>query len=318
MEKGIVLQCWVFSGINTTTLLSHCLTPSGNGRNWLTSPLLLMANHLTCTGLSFVPAANISRLVMRVMNFRFSYFLFWVQDLLTSKSNIEKQIIIFLKDVSYSNLKALVDYMYKVPGCLFTWQIRDNFSFLQGEVRINEDQLDSFLDTAKSLGIRGLMGETKKNEDTVPAKRRRSHSSEVASDHEASQPTPTVSRRRISTSKPFDVKSEPPSQASSHFQQEVDVRESLTQPSSIQSSQELDEEDLDLFQPCDIQSNHMNNLNHHTNHQGPSRQPTQELHPPSQGNNQLDCYVLSDLLIVLCQKQVMWTITLDGGCTMDP
>jgi hypothetical protein len=39
--------------------------------------------------------------------------LFW-QDVLTLKGNSDKQIIVFLKDVSYSDLKALVDYMYKV------------------------------------------------------------------------------------------------------------------------------------------------------------------------------------------------------------
>lgn len=39
---------------------------------------------------------------------------FFFQDILTLKGNSDKQTIIFLKDVSYEDLKALVDYMYKV------------------------------------------------------------------------------------------------------------------------------------------------------------------------------------------------------------
>ena len=43
----------------------------------------------------------------------------------------------FLKDVRYNDLKALVDYMYK------------------GEVNVAQDQLGAFLSTAEALRIKG-------------------------------------------------------------------------------------------------------------------------------------------------------------------
>lgn len=50
----------------------------------------------------------------------------------------DKQAFIFLKDVRFADLKALVDYMYK------------------GEVNVAQDQLTSFLQTAEALDIKGL------------------------------------------------------------------------------------------------------------------------------------------------------------------
>jgi len=60
----------------------------------------------------------------------------YFEDLLNQQP--DKQAIIFLKDVRYNDLKALVDYMYK------------------GEVNVAEDQLSAFLNTAEALKIKGL------------------------------------------------------------------------------------------------------------------------------------------------------------------
>ncbi|XP_046657402.1 protein tramtrack, beta isoform-like isoform X4 [Daphnia pulicaria] len=51
---------------------------------------------------------------------------------------VDKQAFIFLKDVSFPDLRALVDYMYK------------------GEVNVAQEQLASFLQTAEALDIKGL------------------------------------------------------------------------------------------------------------------------------------------------------------------
>lgn len=50
----------------------------------------------------------------------------------------DKQAFIFLKDVSFPDLKALVDYMYK------------------GEVNVAQEHLASFLQTAEALDIKGI------------------------------------------------------------------------------------------------------------------------------------------------------------------
>ena len=52
--------------------------------------------------------------------------------------DLNRNPIIFLKDVKYSELKALVQYMYR------------------GEVNISQDELPSLLSVAQSLKIRGL------------------------------------------------------------------------------------------------------------------------------------------------------------------
>jgi len=49
----------------------------------------------------------------------------------------DKQAIIFLKDVKFLDLKALVEYMYR------------------GEVNVAQDQLSTFLSTAEALKIKG-------------------------------------------------------------------------------------------------------------------------------------------------------------------
>jgi len=51
---------------------------------------------------------------------------------------VDKQAFIFLKDVSFPDLRALVDYMYK------------------GEVNVAQEQLASFLQTAEALDIKGI------------------------------------------------------------------------------------------------------------------------------------------------------------------
>ena len=58
------------------------------------------------------------------------------QDLL-SQQTADKQPILFLKDVTFVDLRAIVDYMYR------------------GEVSISVDRFSSFLHTAEALKIRG-------------------------------------------------------------------------------------------------------------------------------------------------------------------
>lgn len=50
----------------------------------------------------------------------------------------DKQAVVFLKDVKFEHLQALVDYMYR------------------GEVNVSQDQLAAFLNTAEALKIKGL------------------------------------------------------------------------------------------------------------------------------------------------------------------
>jgi hypothetical protein len=61
--------------------------------------------------------------------------LFSFQEMLSKQ--VDKQAFIFLKDVSFPDLRALVDYMYK------------------GEVNVAQEQLASFLQTAEALDIKG-------------------------------------------------------------------------------------------------------------------------------------------------------------------
>ncbi|EFX71514.1 hypothetical protein DAPPUDRAFT_327185 [Daphnia pulex] len=57
-------------------------------------------------------------------------------DLLSQQT--DKHAVVFLKDVAFSDLKSLVDFMYR------------------GEVNISQYQLESFLQTAEALQIKGL------------------------------------------------------------------------------------------------------------------------------------------------------------------
>lgn len=53
-------------------------------------------------------------------------------------SQVNKEVVIFLNNVSFNDLKALVDYMYR------------------GVVNVGRDQLASFLHTAEALQVKGL------------------------------------------------------------------------------------------------------------------------------------------------------------------
>jgi len=68
----------------------------------------------------------------------------YFQELL--EYQLDKHAVVFLKDVAYKDLQALVDYMYK------------------GEVNIAQDQVESFLQTAEALKIKGLADKDKQAE----------------------------------------------------------------------------------------------------------------------------------------------------------
>jgi len=80
----------------------------------------------------------------------------YFEEMLSYQS--DKHAIIFLKDVKFVDLKALVDYMYK------------------GEVNVAQDQLSSFLNTAEALNVKGLAYKDDASESTLPSKSRSSHS----------------------------------------------------------------------------------------------------------------------------------------------
>ncbi|XP_045036275.1 longitudinals lacking protein, isoforms A/B/D/L isoform X2 [Daphnia magna] len=61
----------------------------------------------------------------------------------------DKQAVIFLKDVKFADLKALVDYMYR------------------GEVNVTQDRLEIFLQMADSLKIKGLVDQQQLKKFTV-------------------------------------------------------------------------------------------------------------------------------------------------------
>ena len=58
------------------------------------------------------------------------------QDMLSAHK--KKQSIIFLNNIRFADVKALVEYMY------------------QGEVNVSQDQLPRFLAAAESLKIKGI------------------------------------------------------------------------------------------------------------------------------------------------------------------
>lgn len=169
-------------------------------------------------------------------------------------------------------------------------------------MRINEDQLNSFLHTAKSLGIRGLMGDGKKVDIENDKKRKRRHSVELSSDQEEEEeensltasspppPPPPLLKHKTSLTKPqnLEVKCELPMNQESRFESAMNTMqpetESLTQNSSINSGQELEDDELDLFQHCGV-NNVNNHHNNHLHHPGPSRLSAEELHSSGQGKS---------------------------------
>lgn len=166
--------------------------------------------------------------------------------------------------------------------------------FFKGEVRINEDQLNSFLHTAKSLGIRGLMGDGKKDDAQNDKKKRRRQSVELSMDQDEEEenslaassppPPPPLLKHKTSLTKPqnLEIKCELPLNHEGRFESGMNSiqpeTESLTQNSSINSGQELEDDDLDLFQHCGVNAG-----NNHLHHPGPSRMSAEELQSSGQG-----------------------------------
>lgn len=66
----------------------------------------------------------------RFLDFQVHFFLF--------QENPSKHPIIILKDVAYSHLQAILEFMYA------------------GEVNVSQDQLPAFLKTADRLKVKGL------------------------------------------------------------------------------------------------------------------------------------------------------------------
>ena len=63
--------------------------------------------------------------------------LFFLQEALSN--HVNKHAFIFLNNVAFEDLRALVDYMYK------------------GEVNVSQEQLPRFLATAEALRIKGIL-----------------------------------------------------------------------------------------------------------------------------------------------------------------
>lgn len=176
-------------------------------------------------------------------------------------------------------------------------------------MRINEDQLNSFLHTAKSLGVHGLMGNGKKAKlDNSTNKRKSPHSSfnnhssvELSSDeqedddlHSQTEESTTPLRLRHNKtsltrhSSIVEVKSEALAEQESRYESptadgsQPNEMESLNHQSSI-SVHELDDDELDLFQQCSDAGAPDNN--HQLLHAGTSRLSAEEVHPSGQGKS---------------------------------
>lgn len=162
-------------------------------------------------------------------------------------------------------------------------------------MRINEDRLNSFLHTAKSLGIRGLMGDGKKMEVQNDKRKKRSLSVELSTDQDDEEeenslaassppPPPPLLKHKTSLTKPqnLEIKCEIPLNHEGRFESAMNSiqpeSESLTQNSSINSGQELEDDDLDLFQHCGVNAG-----NNHLHHPGTSRMSAEDLHSSGQG-----------------------------------
>lgn len=147
------------------------------------------------------------------------------------------------------------------------------------------------------MGIRGLMGDGKQGKGDNEKKRKRSSLVDLSSDEGEEEedslatsspapPPPPLLKHKTSLSKPpnLDVKCELPLEQESRFDSSISNQqaepESLTQNSSIHSGQELEDDELDLFQHCGVTGEN----NHHLLHPGPSRITAEELHSSGQGN----------------------------------
>lgn len=90
-----------------------------------------------------------------------------LQDLLSN--HLEKYPIIVLKDVTFQELKALIDYMYR------------------GEVNVSQEQLAALIKTAESLKIKGLADGGDKNKKSSS-----SNSNTPAASSPAPPPPPSL------------------------------------------------------------------------------------------------------------------------------
>lgn len=139
------------------------------------------------------------------------------------------------------------------------------------------------------------MGDGKQGKAENEKKRKRSSLVDLSSDEGEEEedslttsspapPPPPLLKHKTSLSKPPDVKCELPMEQESRFESSISNQqpdpESMTQNSSIHSGQELEDDELDLFQHCGVTGEN----NHHLLHPGPSRITAEELHSSGQGN----------------------------------
>lgn len=137
------------------------------------------------------------------------------------------------------------------------------------------------------------MGDGKKEKEEQEKKRKRSLSVDLSSDQEEENstaasspppPPPPLLKHKTSLTKPsnFEVKCELTLEHENRFVPSINQQpetESITQHSSIHSAQELEDDDLDLFQQCGVATE----TGSHLLHPGPSRISAEELHS-GQGN----------------------------------